>query len=477
MGWEGFVPASEDLSVSTLRPNESVERNSDTGDEQSAVNIEVGYRLYVLTDYGPIGKLWLPSEPKGVYYFGTDCSKEIQDNLYIEAEDGKWQICCIRPTYFTNANGKPRHKIELKEDNIFSVENLDIPYIICVEKASLAAISFRNYLVYKSSIDITIGRTCNNDISYNSSLLSKRHAVLRKNGDHWDLQDSDSANGTYVNGKKMIAAQMRTGDVLFLMGLTIIVGPGFLSIGNSDGRLQVNGSNLALIESTASIALSSPIQEQEQQKFFNREPRKRTALALPEIRIEAPPPSLMGNGIPLLLRMGGPLVMGGTSAMAGHYAMLLSSVLFPILTQKYSDKQKKEYEEKRVLKYTEYINKKEKEIQNERAREIQILNDNYPALETVLSYTTETGHLWERRKFDDDFLAVRLGSGKLPLLAKIIYPEEHFDLEEDAMEQKMFELAETPVILDDVPIMESLTRDFISGVVGPRTLSVQFIKR
>ena len=104
---------------------------------------------------------------------------------------------------------------------------------------------------------------------------------------------------------------------------------------------------------------------------------------------------------------------GGAAALAGTYTMLLSSVLFPFLSHRYTEKEKKE-------------------IENERAREQRILCENDPECHIVLDYPTrDRQHLWERRPIDNDFLTVRLGAGDLPMIGQIEYPEQRFSLDED----------------------------------------------
>ena len=123
---------------------------------------------------------------------------------------------------------------------------------------------------------------------------------------------------------------------------------------------------------------------------------------------------------------------GGAAALAGTYTMLLSSVLFPFLSHRYTEKEKKEYEERRQSKYKDYLSAKKKEIENERAREQRILCENDPECHIVLDYPTrDRQHLWERRPIDNDFLTVRLGAGDLPMIGQIEYPEQRFSLDED----------------------------------------------
>ncbi|MGC6486692.1 MAG: FHA domain-containing protein [Planctomycetota bacterium] len=50
---------------------------------------------------------------------------------------------------------------------------------------------------------VAIGRLPGNDVHLPSDRVSRRHAVVDRDGDRWLVQDLGSANGTTVNGKAL----------------------------------------------------------------------------------------------------------------------------------------------------------------------------------------------------------------------------------------------------------------------------------
>ena len=60
----------------------------------------------------------------------------------------------------------------------------------------------------------------------------------------------------------------------------------------------------------------------------------------------------------------------------------------------------------------------------------------------VLGYVYEKKKLWARTNSDDDFLDIRIGSGNIPLKAKLNAPREHFDMEEDVLKDELAELTD-----------------------------------
>jgi pSer/pThr/pTyr-binding forkhead associated (FHA) protein len=60
--------------------------------------------------------------------------------------------------------------------------------------------------------EITVGRTAGNTIIIENPGVSRRHAVLRLEGDRAVLEDLGSANGTFVNGQRVTRQELRDGD-------------------------------------------------------------------------------------------------------------------------------------------------------------------------------------------------------------------------------------------------------------------------
>lgn len=55
---------------------------------------------------------------------------------------------------------------------------------------------FTKYLV-KDDVDLTIGRTEQNDVCYSNKVVSSKHALLSYRSGKWFIQDTNSTNGTF----------------------------------------------------------------------------------------------------------------------------------------------------------------------------------------------------------------------------------------------------------------------------------------
>lgn len=69
-----------------------------------------------------------------------------------------------------------------------------------------------------------IGRSPENDIQIRDNYVSRRHLELNKKGDKYFIKDLNSANGTFLNGKKMrskVARRVKEGNTI-VIGMTLI---------------------------------------------------------------------------------------------------------------------------------------------------------------------------------------------------------------------------------------------------------------
>ena len=59
-----------------------------------------------------------------------------------------------------------------------------------------------------------IGRSSECDIRVSSDAASRKHSIIRLEGNAWFAEDMSSRNGTFLNGKKITTAALRPSDVL-----------------------------------------------------------------------------------------------------------------------------------------------------------------------------------------------------------------------------------------------------------------------
>ena len=305
-----------------------------------------------------------------------------------------------------------------------------------------------------------------------SNFASREHAVLRYYDDQLVIRDNCSTNGVYVNGRRVQSAELQLGDVVHILGLCIIVGCGYIAM-DSTNKCKITSRRVIPFCEKQNPSYLPAIGTNNE--FFDRKPRKKYKLDEKVIEIEAPPNPLPKTKIPLALRMGSQAVMGGQALMRGNVLGSVTSLFLPAMTQGLTEKDRKEYEERRVERYREYLQYKAAEIEEEIRSEEMFFRDIFPSFHETLDFIRTKDRLWERRKIDDDFLTVRLGSGTIPMIAEKEYPPRKFEMEPDFLEDEMYALAEAPALLQNVPVTISLREHWVMGILGSQQQNLEMV--
>ena len=208
-----------------------------------------------------------------------------------------------------------------------------------------------------------------------------------------------------------------------------------------------------------------------------------------KVKIDAPPQIQNQEEMPMILALGTSMSMGAImlvsvfnaldGAMSGTastkqtvtsliiaLAMMVSMIVFPILTTKYNRKKKIRYEEKRQTRYKEYLTKKKEHITQIMQKQKDILYENNLSPEECTQVILgKSGRLWERKIDDYDFLTVRLGIGDVDTEIDIQYPEEKFMMEDDNLINILHDIADSSKVIHSAPITVSLTEKNVSALI------------
>lgn len=434
--------------------------------DNNKLNDLIGINLTYISDQGWEYSQLLQKIDGSFAFSGHSISDGVIENLTVEGQDGQWSVIAHGNTVIETAEGKKK-SINLMDDQLFLVKNGDKKGSIFSTMEYYRDRIFHNYFI-SGSDTLTIGRSHQNSIQYENRYISSSHAVLEYRSGKWIIYDTDSTNGTFVNHIRISQRELRLGDFIDIYGLRMVVGKGFIAINDVNTRVHIRTSFLKPLDPNLTDSYISTEPEKTLSKVynFNRSPGKKILTDSDPVVVEGPPMSLNNDEIPLMLRMGNSLVHGTSSVLSGNFLSAISTLVFPFMTRGFTEKQKKEYEEKRVRKYGEYLEKKKTEIDKKISEKENILNKNYPSISEVLKYSENGEHLWEMRNQDEDFLNIRLGTGKIKPESLIEYPERRFSLQEDVLEDKMYKLTEAPYYLKSVPIMNSFVKYYVTSITG-----------
>ena len=68
----------------------------------------------------------------------------------------------------------------------------------------------------------TMGRKPDNDIVLDNAAVSGHHCKMYESGGTWFVEDLNSTNGTFVNGKKTLKAGLKNGDTINLVKFSLV---------------------------------------------------------------------------------------------------------------------------------------------------------------------------------------------------------------------------------------------------------------
>ena len=439
---------------------------------------------------GEMYSLSLPSKVKGQYWVtDTDTKGKIRSLISIEAVDGCWIAKSNKLASVTDDAGVAVKSRAIEPGGMIHllIAGESERVLLFADVADESRLSFRKIVVSKPA-GFHIGRAPGNHFCFENRFASGKHAVLNYSGQSWAIEDLGSTNGTYVNGHRVSSRVLQPGDLIYIMGLRIVIGSNYLAVNNPGGQLRIASD--ALGEYCPQTAASTEPADLPEKDYFYRSPRFRREVERTQISIDPPPQMEKPDTVPMALMLGPSITMGMTSVttalltvnnvlssggdiaqalptMLMSVSMLAGTILWPILTKKYEGKQKIKLERRRQEKYLAYLEQVRDDIRRKCKEQGDIIKENLAAPEDCASRIREQkANLWERDLGQKDFLQLRLGVGDVPLNAEVKYPEKHFTMDDDHLQDAMLALGMEPKQISGVPIGVSFAQNNLVGIYG-----------
>ncbi len=449
-----------------------------------------------------IFKFTLPANINGNYWLSDEDKYGNKRSLVnIEEYEGYWKINSNFDTKVI-VNGKEEESAFLSEYQIIFLKIVSDNQYLMLYCSPAKEKTLVNFKVLDNS-HLTIGKSATSIIKYNLSLIEDNHAELIYKNGVYSITDLSSKYGTYVNDERVSSKNLKYGDVIFILGIKIIVLKDFIIVNNMANLVSVNKleqiNKPVLKQSVFDSTDDFQIELLTEDKFFLRSPRLKTIIEDVDIEIEAPPSSQEKEKTPAILVIGPMLSMAVMSVAMGYTAvlnlidgtiefsrsipslvmpltMMLAAFLWPTLNRRFQEKQAKAKEKLRVEKYSAYLLEKKREIKKEIDKQRLILIDNYlplPQLKDIID--NKRRNLWEREIKQDDFLDLRLGIGNTNIKGEIKYPEKRFSLEEDPLLNEAIQIGSVIKIIENVPITSSFTEKNKYAIVGTTSTKQSFV--
>lgn len=450
-----------------------------------------------------ISSLILPDKAVGQYKLRSRNSNgrlvdiiSIESVRSVEGGEGQWTAKSNRRFTIIDKSGELLQSALLVPLELYHIQSADgkLRFTLFTEPMTADRIQFKGYLVTESNVTLSIGRNENNSICYLNKFTSGSHAEISFSNGAIFLKDLGSSNNTYVNDRTEKQARLSTGDVVYIMGLKLIVTPKGIFVNNPDGNVKINTPLLKEFHAQAYSAGSLDSDEFYEFEdlrpgYFYRAPRFKRDVKVRELKIDTPPANQNNDEMPMVMVIGPSLTMGMASVASGIFSavsaaergnissaipslvmclsMLLGTLMWPLITKTYQKRLRVRKEQKRQETYIKYLNKLEGIVAEETANQQKLLCSSDFSMEACTERVkSATPYIWERTPKHSDFLCVGLGRGRLPLKVNVQYSERKFSIEQDNLTEMMYSFGEKKRWVDNVPVCLPLTEYFVSGIYG-----------
>ena len=443
---------------------------------------------------------YLPQSVSGSFSFDID-DTDTPSLINVDAKDGKWCLFSAADSTLIDGN-RIVEETELQVNHFYVFTRNKINYLIYA--TDIDENNYVNTYNYSDGFELIFDDN-NANVSYNCPYIKNiSFSIVAENGNA-PIIKIKSAN-LYVN-KLQIKGNyvIKSGDEVELYGarilfinkmIIVIAAPEVLSINSASTKLAMvkinadnNFKNIDIVD--------KPLYEETD--FFSKSPRLRRVVEEKEIEFSQPPSPQTGGEMPFILTIGPMLTMAVTSTvmimdvvsklmqglvelsnsitqLVSGGAMLLSSLLWPLVTKTYNKRVKKRNEEKTIEKYNKYLEDKEKELIAEAKLQTEIIKENVISLDVCIENLKHKKlNFWDKRIDQNDFLVARIGVGSEKLKVKITEPEKGFSVDDSEIKEKAYALVEKYKYIDNVPIGYSFYENSITAIMGSSEKSHNFV--
>ena len=457
--------------------------------------------IVTLIKQNEIYEQMLPDKVVGKYWLYDTYENKKRELISIESVENHWNIVSNLNASIIGDGNVLVQSIELKTQTLYKlkiVEESNPSFIYCSDLNKDTQV-FTKFIA-PNNTNITIGSSNDNVIQYSSPLFNGSVASLIKK-DVWELNVTGSFDVVYVNEVKVInTVKLKPCDIVYILGLKIVVGDEYLAINNPNNMVKYNTSILReVLLQQEDESIVPPLMNRKNLPF-TRSPRYIKKFEPVKIKIDSPPNKNDQRDTPIILTVGPSLMMAMSSVATSTTSilamnkdqrnfltvfpsllmcgsMVVTSVLFPVLTRKFTLKTQKKDEEKRKNKYIEYLNKKDDEIKLKIKEQKKALSASYRSfdqLEQIIN--NRTIDLWSKSKGNYDYLSFFAGVGDVPADIQIDADEAKFSIEDDILIDKLQQLKHQKKLIENSPVYYSLEKNWLTGVTGDKNAIFRFIQ-
>ncbi|MEE3344110.1 MAG: type VII secretion protein EssC [Bacilli bacterium] len=432
----------------------------------------------------------LPTDVVGSFSFDEDSNEESK-LINVEAKDGSWVIYSTTNVSVVDNNNLVGYMV-LKEDTFYKLRRGKEEYLIYVGGTSLNGTMLYNY---GSDINLVIGNDGDCTVKYSCPIYDKLKVVIRFVDNKLTLESNESlvyVNNRIISGNSVV---LNLGDQVSIFGLKILFLNGILVMSNPGGKVSViSNSNLKEYnipnDTTVPDKKVKSVDLYDKSSYFSKSPRIRRAIKKYVLTLSPPPDNNSSGDLPMILTVGPMLTMGVTSgimvmdtinqintgkttmkdswpALATAIIMLVSMLLWPIITAFYSKRMLEKKEKNIKDRYNKYLGEVKEELSNEVKHQKEVLIENLISIDECLNtLNSKNMNFWNRKLDQNDLLMARIGWGSSKFDVDIKYPEKGFSIDESVLKKDADKIVEDYKYIEDVPMGYSFSNNKMVAVMG-----------
>lgn len=196
--------------------------------------------IVTLLEKERMNTLLLPEKGKGRYWLRDRSNgKKI---ISIKRNCSHWILELNEKIQIPKGDYQDADMVYLYPSTLYTLyqKGTDSLLYLLTESEDIGCRKYTRYTI-NGNEDVYIGRSRRNAVCFRNAVVSSVHARLTRNSDTWTLYDENSKNGIYVNHVRIQGrCRLRPGDMVYIMGLRIIIGKGFLAVNNPDRSVNLD---------------------------------------------------------------------------------------------------------------------------------------------------------------------------------------------------------------------------------------------
>ncbi len=425
----------------------------------------------------------LPNEIAGNYVIEDYDENGFSRNLInVIAQDDKWIM---------NANENVRIIFDNKA--IDSCEVMPFNWYFLAnslgEKILLYTVpNYDNHYIVKSiknDGNIIIGKDSQCDLVASYSMISPKQLSLSHNDSKWFIKNLNPEIPLFVNSVKVEECTLNSFDVIFIAGLKFVLCGNLIFFYCPLRNIMFRSS---LFEDAVQMLAASDnnydfqnyVDFYNSDDYFSKSPVFFKKINDVDLELQAPEEKETFEYQSIIMTMIPTALMSITTLVSTYYTIksfksgesdyetYISTIVLVVImfilcfvwpfVERFSEKLRlKLHEKRRVKYYRKYLEKKKSLLEKITKEQKAVLFFNNLSLEECQNVILErTANLFSLNPEQEQFLQVRLGTGKVLLNCKMGYTKPDFVKEEDVLEKELENLVDSYRYIDQAPFTISL---------------------